>query len=240
MKKLQKKILNIVGSPVLFVLVACILFGAVALRWNATSFGSDLGAAAGFAAGRMAGSLEGLTAGRKAGTEDGKTVGLSAEDTAAAISNQMQQVENLEVLVASVKLNDFHTVGKEEAPTYAALYLANGTVVFTVDLSQAQIQAQNNMLYIVLPQPVGNLYIDESSVEKVADYQKKFFNGSAEDGFDAYLNTMIKIQQATEETLNNYDVLASSAKQAAEHQVTLLAQSVSKTPYSVSIEFAGQ
>lgn len=240
MKKIRKKFLNIVGSPILFVLVACILFSAVALRWNAKSFGRNLGTTAGFAAGRLAGSLEGLTEGRKAGTEDGKAVGLSAEDTAAAISNQMQQVENLEVLAASVKLKDFHTVGKEEDPTYAALYLANGTAVFTVDLSQAQIRAENDVLHIVLPQPVGNLYIDESSVEKVADYQKKFFNGSAEDGFDAYLNTMIKIQEVTEETLSNYDTLISSAKQAAEHQITLLVKSVSTMPYSISIEFAEQ
>lgn len=240
MKKLQKKIPNIVGSPILCVLAACMLFGALALRWKAASLGSNLGAGAGFAAGRLAGSLEGLIEGRKAGTEDGKAVGLSAEDTAAAISNQMQQVENLEVLVSSVKLKDFHTVGRETDPTYAALYLANGTAVFTVDLSQAQIQAQNDTLHIILPQPVANLYIDESSIEKVADYQKRFFNGSAEDGFDAYLKSMVKIHQATEETLDNYDMLINSAKQAAERQVTLLAQSASTTPYSVSIEFAEQ
>lgn len=240
MKKSSKKFLNAVSSPILFVLVACILFGAVALRRSAKSFGSNLGEAVGSAVGRMAGSLEGLTTGRKAGTEAGKAAGLSAEDTAATISNQMQQVEILEVLVSSVKLKNFHTEGQEADPTYAALYLANGTAVFTVDLSQAQIQAQNDALHIILPQPVVNLYIDESSIEKVADYQKTFSNGSAEDGFDAYLKSMAKIHQVTEETLDNYDMLIDSAKQATEHQVTLLVQSVSITPYSVFIEFAEQ
>lgn len=238
MKNLIKKIPQ-AGLPiVLCVLMAIVLIYTINLRINATSLGGGLGASAGSLAGKAIGSLEGMTTGRTEGTAAGKAAGLSAEDTEAKIENQIQQVGKLEVLVASVKLSNFHTIGKEDNPNYAALYLVNGNVVFTVDMSQAKITPQAGGLHILLPKPTGELYLDDSSVEKVAEYQRRFFNGSAEDGFDAYLNTMVKTQEATEETLGNYDVLLSSAKNAAENQVALLAKSVSTSHGNVVIEWA--
>ena len=238
MKKFIKKIPK-AGLPIILcVLMACVLVYAISLRINASSMGGGLGSSAGSLVGKAIGSLEGMTTGRVEGITAGKEAGLSAEDTEAEIANQIQQVENLEVLVASVKLSNFHTIGNEDNPNYAALYLVNGNVVFTVDMSVAEITVQEDGLHIVLPKPVGTLYLDDSSVEKVAEYQKKFFNGSAEDGFDAYLNTMAKMQEATEETLDNYDVLISSAREAAVNQVTLLAQSVSTSYDNVVIEWA--
>lgn len=238
MKKILKKIPKNGIPVILCVLMGIILANTINLRMNAASLGGGLGTGAGSLVGKAIGSLEGMTTGRVEGAAAGKAAGLSAEDTEAEIANQIQQVEKLEVLVASVKLSNFHTIGKEDNPNYAALYLVNGNVVFTVDLSVADISMQSDGLHMVLPKPVGSLYLDDSSVEKVAEYQKKFFNGSAEDGFDAYLNTMAKIQEATEETLDNYDVLIASARSAAENQVTLLAKSVSTTNRNVIIEWA--
>ena len=178
-----------------------------------------------------------MTEGRKKAENEAKKDALDAKDTKAVIANQIHQMENLEVLVASVKLSNFHSIGKKTSPEYAALYLVNGNVVFTVDMSTAEITVETDGLHIALPNPVGSLYFDESSVEKVAEYQKRIFNGAAEDGFDAYLNTMSKIQEVTEETLDNYDVLIASARSAAENQVTLLAKAVSTTYDNIVIEW---
>lgn len=200
------------------------------LYLNAVSIGNGLGSNTGSSVGKAVGSYDGLTD----GSEDGKKSGLSAEDTKADIATQLQQVQKLEVLVASVKLKDVHTVGKED---YAALYLANGNVVFTVDMDKADITSNSGKLRILLPSPVGELYIDDSSIKKAAENQKHIFSGSAEDGFDAYLNTMKKVQEASDDTLSNYDVLLDSAKQAAKRQITLLAQAASSSYETITVEF---
>lgn len=201
---------------------------------TAVSVGSELGSGTGSLVGKAIGSYNGMID----GTKDGKEAGLSAEDTKADIATQLQQVNNLEVLVASVKLEDYHDIGPEGDEKYAALYLVNGNVVFTVDMSQATITSKSGNLHIILPNPVGELYIDQSSIDKAAEYQKTKFSGNAKDGFDAYLNTMKKVQDASEETLNNYDILLDSAKQAAKRQVSLLALAASESYSEITVEFA--
>ena len=236
MNKIAKTVLKSSPLIVLFVAVLCIMIYTIYLRINATSIGGGIGAGTGTVVGKAIGSLEGMTLGRAKGTEAGKQAGLSAEDTKARIASDIHEMENLEVLVASVKMSDFHAIGGDNK-AYAALYLANGNVVFTVDMSQAQIEEGDDGLHILLPGPKGTLYIDDSSVEKVAEYQRKLFNGSAEDGFDAYLNTMRKMQQASEETLSNYDFLLNSARQSAERQVKLIVKAVSTSNSDVLIEW---
>ena len=239
MDKFPKKIPKITSLRIVLLLTAVIFAFSLYRMVMAKSIGSDIGSDTGSLVGKAIGSLLGMTEGRDKGLDAGKEAGLSAEDTEAVISSQLHQLENLEVLVASVKLSNFHEIGQKDSfKYYAALYLVNGNVVFTVDMSQAEISAQSDDLYITLPKPAGSLYLDDSSVDKVAEYQTKLFNGNAEDGFDAYLNTMKKIQDASEETLDNYETLLTSAKKAAEHQVTLLAKSASNDYDQVIITFA--
>lgn len=238
MKIFSKKKPKITLSDILLVLMAILLISTLYVRSRAISFGNERGSEAGSFVGKAIGSLQGMKDGFDKGWTAGKEAGLSAEDTEAVVSNQLHKIESLEVLVASVKLSNFHSIGQEDSyKYYAALYLVNGNVVFTVDMNQAEISAQSDDLYITLPQPEGSLYLDDSSVEKVAEYQTKLFNGDAEDGFDAYLNTMKKMQEASEETLDNYEVLISSAREAAERQVTLLAKSASNNYDQIVITF---
>ena len=238
MNKFSKKFPKITPSGIVLLLMAILLLFTLYCRSRVRSAGSQLGSETGSLVGKAIGSLQGMTEGRSKGRKAGKKAGLSAEDTEAVISNQLHQLENLEVLAASVKLSNFHSIGQEDSfKYYAALYLVNGNVVFTVDMSQAEISAKSDDLYITLPKPVGSLYLDDSSVEKVAEYQTKLFNGDAEDGFDAYLNTMKNMQEASEETLDNYEALISTAKDAAERQVTLLAKSASNDYDKIIITF---
>ena len=239
MNKISKKFPKITSFGMVLVLMAILLIFTFYWWINAKSIGNEIGSDTGSIVGKAVGSFLGMTDGKKKGEQAGRDAGLKAEDTAAVISNQLHRLENLEVLVASVKLSNFHSVGQEDSSKYyAALYLVNGNAVFTVDMSQADISARSGDLYIKLPKPKGSLYLDDSSVEKVAEYQTKLFNGSAEDGFDAYLNTMTKMQEASEETLDNYGALILAAKEAATNQVTLLATAASNDYDQIHITFA--
>lgn len=231
LKRLPSFAIPLIG----FALAACFLLFALYYNANAESQGNRIGQGTGALVGKAIGSFEGITKGREEGAEAGKAAGLSARDTEADIANEIRKIENLEVLVASVKIIDVHSIG--ENVDYAALYLLKGDVVFSVDLSQAEIEEQGNGIQITLPLPHGRLYIDQSQIEKVGEYQKHFFSGSAEDGFDAYLNSMVKVYEASAETLDNYDVLIQAAKESAEKQVRQLALSVAVNKHQVNVIF---
>lgn len=235
MNKLKKTVPKNSLLMVLCVLMGCVMIYVISLRINADNIGEEWGGRAGMLAGRAIGSIQGLTTGRSEGNEAGRQAGLSAADTEADISNRLSRVQNLEVLVASVKLNDFHSIGDEV--DYAALYLIKGEVIFSVDLSRAEIEMRDGDLYISVPQPVGDLVIDQSQIEKVAEYQKYFFTGDAEAGFDAYLNSMIEIYEKSVDKLNSYDVLIESARDAARKQIEQLASSASISTDQVYVEF---
>lgn len=236
MTGIKKKKVNGYLPLIVCAILSILLVFMIVLRIRAVSIGNDLGEEAGTFAGKAIGSLEGMTIGIEKGTASGKEKGLRAEDTEGEFANKMKQVENLEVLIASVKLSDFHSIGDENV-SYAALYIAKGTVVFCVDMSKANISKEGTTLYVELPQPVGKLYIDQQSIEKAGEYQRKFFNGSAEDGFDAYINTMTQLQETSAETIKNYEELNEAAKKAAENQVKLLASSSSINSNEVVISF---
>ena len=155
---MYKKILKNL-TPNAFLVIGCILAGciflyAVGLRQSASSIGNGVGVSAGTVVGKAIGSWEGLTRGSSEGEKAGREEGLSAEDTLISISNRIHQMEKLEVLAADVKLKNFHTIGKQQ--DYAALYLASGNVVFTVDLSRAKTSQQGNTFKIMLPDAVNN------------------------------------------------------------------------------------
>ena len=96
---------------------------------------ASLGAVQGKIVGLAVGSYKAVTESVPSGYSDGKDQGLSAEDTKSTIAAYTRGIGKLEVLVAGVKLSNFHQVGDK----YAALYLTKGNAVFTVDLSEATI-----------------------------------------------------------------------------------------------------
>lgn len=235
MKKISK-LISKRSIPFIFLGISLLVFAySIVLVLRAPSKGERMGQSYGTIVGKAIGSFEGFTKGRREGTEDGKKEGLNAEDTEAEIANEIKKIENLEVLVASVKINDMHTIGEDQK--YAALYMIKGEVVFSVDLQSAKVKLQNDQLHIVLQPPTGKLYIDQSQTEKIAEYQKYYFSGSAEDGFDAYINTMNMLQKTTAEELGNYSVLLDAAKESAKKQVSQLATSANTKKRKVVVEF---
>lgn len=235
---MKKTILNKVKDTIPFktlipIIALILVFASIFLRKNIISFAEETGKVYGNLVGSSIGFASAM-ANFGEYVEEGKKAGLDSSDITVDIGNEIKEMKKLDVLVASVKLSDIHTIGKNI--DYAALYLVKGEVVFSVDFSKVIIKGNT----ITLPKPEGELFIDQSTVEKVSEYQRKLFNGSAEDGFDAYLNSMKKIQMTTTETLDNYDALLEAAKESAKKQIESIACSVSVNSKEYTISFTDE
>lgn len=206
------------------------------VRFQAGRNGADLGASLGTNSGKLVGSIEGFSE-AAAAYDAGKKIGLSAEDTESRVANTLSRVEKLEVLVASVKLSDCHKVGTAGDETYAALYLISGEVVVTVDLGKSKVDDSGENLVIILPEPEAELRLDQEKIERKASYIRTVFNGSAEDGYDAYLNSMAALSEKSTEELQNYESIIASAKAAAEKQVKELVGATTINEKNVVILF---
>lgn len=231
-----KKVPALAIMSVVCALLVCVCAFFIQFRINAENIGSDIGNNLGTLTGKAVGSLEGMAIGSSEGWEAGKAEGLSAEDTTVKVADTIRETARLEVLVASVKLSDIHSVGDD----YKALYMLKGNAVFSVDISNAVIDERADGLYITIPQPEMEPIIDQSRIKKEAAYQKHYWAGSAEQGLDAYLSSMTKIVQRSESALSNYDSLVLAAKNSAVKQVAQLANSVATSRRNVYVSFQEQ
>ena len=218
---LKEAKLPVVGiAMILCVAVAVILFSVIIPCYHdADALGNQIGQVEGKAVGLVTGSYKGYTEGDTKGKEDG----LKAEDTTATVANRMNEVGDLEVLVAGVSLKNIHTVGAK----YKALYLLAGDAVFTVDMTKVKVSATSNgEMLVVIPKPEMQVYIDERKTSKLAEWQDPLFNGSAEDGYTAYMNSMTATVEEMRNALSNYDTLMKTAQDSAVKQVTVLVKSI--------------
>ena len=217
-------LLKILFKPIVLFTLAVILAAAAFLFYQRSSeIGAGIGTGAGKAAGLAVGSYKGVTEGIAEGMSEGKTTGLSAEDTTMEVMQTIREIGNLEVLAANVEIPDYHEVGNK----YAALYLFRGSAVFSVDLTQTSVsKTTEGEVIILLPEPTAVVNINDSETELLAEYQRKFFNGSADDGFQAYLNSLKMIDSISPEKVSNFDVLMNMARSSAKKQVELLASNV--------------
>lgn len=204
------------------VFAVIVLIFTIYVWGKAKTYGENMGNIAGKTVGTAVGIAVGSTVGFEKGMEDGKADGLSASDTVVEMQSSFHEIANLQVLVSSIKLNDYHKLEEK----YAALYLLKGDAVFTVDLSKAAIDVNENgeAWYIRLPQPEVMVYIDDRYTKKVAEYQRKFFNGSAEDGFNAYINSMSNLESKAKESIEEDGSLMKCARDSAEKQIKRLAK----------------
>lgn len=221
--KLIKEInkLPFIGIMLIICIAAATLLFSVILPLYRSSneMGKNVGMIEGKAVGLVTGSYKGFTEGDAKGKEDA----LSAEDITAHVADRMNEVGNLEVLVAGIRLKNVHSVGDK----YKALYLIAGDAVFTVDIAKVKVSASSDgELLVVIPKPEMQLYIDERKTERLANSQKAIFNGSSEDGFTAYINTMTATVEEVEKALSNYDELMKAAQESAVAQVDMIVKSV--------------
>ena len=179
------------------------------------------------------GSYHGITDGISAGTQEGHDAGIASDDVQATVSNEISKVGKLDVLAAGVRLKDVLSIGED----YKALYLLKGSIVFSLDLSQASVDAKDSELKIFLPKPEMELYIDETATEKLAEYQAHSWTGNAHDGYTAYLNSRDKTEDEIKKSLVNYDTLMAQAKEASKNQVKELARAICGSDKTISVYF---
>jgi hypothetical protein len=217
-------LINVVAVLFLFMII-------LPLNRSANEIGEGTGLMAGKLVGATVGSLDGITKYNNA-LEDGKKEGLSAKDTQVEMQNTMSEVNNLEVLVANVKISNYHEISDK----YSALYLLKAEAIFTVDLSGCIIDVgDDNMIVITVPQPKVEVNIDENAIDKAVELQKKLFNGSAEDGFDAYINSMANLEEETLQGLRNDSNMMENARKSAEEQISELASGICVNGEKVNI-----
>ena len=231
-KKLLKKIPVTTIPVILCVVMLCALVFLINYRINAESTGNMVGEGTGTLVGRAVGSLEGLTVGQIEGHQAGKEAGLSAKDTTAELSGKIQEVEKLQVLVASGTYSDILTVGDD----YAALLSQQYNAVFTVDLGTAEIELREDGLHILLEQPSVE-FIPVGDIVKENEYQKNGFTGSTEDGYDALNNSANQMKQKATEKLAGDASMMAAARASAETQLIGLVNAVSLSKPEVIIEW---
>ena len=228
-------ILRILTKPPVLLLIAVVLAAGAVLFWyQADEIGNGIGAGAGKMTGLAVGSYKGVSKGLEEGAEAGKEAALNSEDTTVEISQTVQEVGNLEVLVANVEIPDYHEVGNK----YAALYLFRGSAVFSVDLGKASVsKSSDGEIIILLPEPKAVVNINDSETELLAEYQRKFFDGSADDGFQAYLNSLRLIDTISVDKVSNFEMLMDMAKASAKKQVLMLSKNVCVDCRQITVVF---
>ena len=227
--------LRILTKPWVLLLIALIVAACSVFFWyRSEEIGNGVGSGAGKMTGLAVGSYKGVTEGLEKGAQAGKEAGLKSDDMTAEISGTLKEVGNLEVLVANVEIPDYHEVGKK----YAALYLFRGSAVFSVDLAKASVsKTEDGEVIIVLPEPTAVVNINDSETELLAEYQRKFFNGNADDGFQAYLNSLRLIDTIAVEKVSNFDMLMNMARNSAKKQVQMLSQNVCANCSRITVLF---
>ena len=185
------------------------------------------------------GTYYGVTDGLVAGSEDGKEDGISAKTTTSVdIQSSFSEVGKLEVMSASVSIRNLHQAGGGD---YASLEVLFGKGIFTVDLSEAEItESSDGSITIKIPNPRMELYIDEEKTAHLGEYQKFPWVGNAEEGYDAYINSRIVVDEKVQDKIAHYDLLLQQARESAKTQVELLAESVSVDGKSVTVMLPGK
>lgn len=226
-----KQVMIAVGA-VLILIIATTFMGY--LRGIADDIGMVVGEQSGKAVGTAIGSAKGITIGLQEGGKAGAEAGINAHDIKAEIKGTIQAMGKLEVMAASVSLQNVNTIGD----TYAGLYLISGDAIFTIDLNKAQIDFNQDEteVTITVPQPDLNIYLNQNNTKKLAEFQKFSLTVSAEDGLQDYLNMMTETVQATKAKMSNYDALVSQANESAKNQVEQIAATICGNRYAVHVQ----
>ena len=173
--------------------------------------------------------FQGLIPGMADSYEKGKEHGLSAEDTELVLAARLKENGKTEVLIADGDITDFQKYSSElfniNLDKYAALYEFQVNVVFTVDLSEATAEINDEGTVVIrVPQPSSEIIVDPGNVKTIAEDSNPLFDGSTSEGVKAYINSFNQLKkkagEAQVELIPNYDTLLDRAKLSAEQIVT--------------------
>lgn len=189
----------------------------------------------------LIGTAVGSYNGYREGKKDGIKEGLSAEDTTVSISNTFRSVGRLEVLTGDTVALEIHQVGGEEGElnesAYSAAYAVPATFVFTVDLTQAEIRKENDVITIYLPEPEVEINWNDENVEKKTEIENFNIKFGETDGVEEYLNSLKEMDENAISELKNYESLCELAKANAQRDVIQLVKAVRSDDATVQVGF---
>ena len=230
----MKRQLTIFGGIVLLVLIFGFGINSY-IGKRASMIGTSIGSFSGKVVGTAIGSAKGITTGASEGAKAGAEEGLSAKDTTVDIKSAVTSIGKLEVMDAEVTMVNDHKIGN----TYRSLYLISGNIVFTVDFHKADVtfSQDGSEVYIRIPRPEPELYVDFNSTKQLAESQKFSLSVDAEDGLKAYLNSWKKTMESFDQAIDNYEDLVTAAEETAKKQVVLLVSNLSGADRTIKVEF---
>ena len=227
----------ILGGLVVVVLIVLLTTILPTIK-AAKKIGNALGTESGQIIGTAIGSVDGVTNGIKEGSESGSKEGRSAKDTTIEIANEIESnvkdLGELEILAANAELTTYHSVGN----TYGALFLARANITFTIDLNDVSVTYKDNKISISIPEPTPHITIDPSEIDVIAEWQKKFFNGTDSQGYEAALNSYREIKEKSIEEIANYNELLKIASDSAKEQIRSIANATKGENSTVEIEIS--
>ena len=150
------------------------------------------------------------------------------------VEETFKNVGKLEVLTAEVK-----TYYEHEKGNYAALYILNGDGVFTVDLSKAQFEIDENIVNIKLPRPALDIRFKDLP-KKIAEYEGFDFLVSSDDAYKGYTAAQTELIKNIKDKMVNYHMLLESAENSAKKSMKLLVQSIKGNDVEITIDFTGE
>ncbi len=163
--------------------------------------------------------------GRKAG--DAKSSAVVTADITS-----VKEIGELEVMTASVQVNRQILISNNNKVEYSSLYNVPGTAVYTVNLSKLEIDIVDTAdgirkVLVGIPALDVSLMVHEDELEKIAEYQKGKFTGSAKEGYEKYLSVTKESVAAVEKEIADSEGLRSRAEDSARTQIDMLIRSLS-------------
>ena len=162
------------------------------------------------------------------------------------LAARLKENGKTEVLIADGDITDFQKYSSElfniNLDKYAALYEFQVNVVFTVDLSEATAEINDEGTVVIrVPQPSSEIIVDPGNVKTIAEDSNPLFDGSTSEGVKAYINSFNQLKkkagEAQVELIPNYDTLLDRAKLSAEQIVTETVHGVYGSDKSVEVVF---
>ena len=236
-RKLKKTAVTVLSMALLIIVVVALFGYVIPACKDVNSLGAGIGDNAGKMVGKVIGSFEGITKGLSSGAEAGKDEGLSAKDTLIEMKNNFEEVSNLEVLEAGVKLTDVNKIGDD----YISLLVIKGVAIYSVDLKMAEIkETGTDSIEILLPDVNVEVFIDDKGTEKLAEYQKHSWSGKSSDGFTEYINSVAAIDENATKTMKDNMSLLEAAEASAKKQVTNIAKAATGNNKEISVNFINE
>lgn len=191
--------------------------------------------------GKAVGSFEGIKDASE-NYNEGKEEGLGAKDTEAEFASEIRKISKLQVLVAGVKVENFHKQNStnpfsKDKLAYASLTVQEGQAVFTVDLTKMHIKENLTTINVKIPEPECEVYIDSATSEVIGTYERTLFNGTTENGLKGAENSEKEMREKINEKVKKNSDLHNQAKERALAQVTEMLNSVNTTGKTINVTF---